>query len=308
MTEQQPPQPQHRPGDVVNGHQLTPDGRWVPVAPGGPMSPGMPAGTAPAPTGVAAPTKKPVWKRWWFIALAAVAAIVVLGNLAGGGDEDEQPAARPTASAEPEPADEPDEEPAEEEPADEEPAEEEPPANPFEEAYGTFEPVTVTGVGDGVVPVPATVGVVTASHDGSRNFAVTALDANNESTGDLLVNTIGAYAGTTAYGLSSFTDAANLQVMADGNWSITIVPIAAAPPMTLPAAGVGDAVLLYDGGAATWTITHDGSSNIAVLAYGDWFPDLMVNDIGPYNGTVPASAGPSVVTIKADGGWTITPQ
>lgn len=69
-----------------------------------------------------------------------------------------------------------------------------------------------------------------------------------------------------------------------------------------------DAVLLYDGGPATWTITHDGSSNIAVIAYGGMFPDLLVNEIGAYSGTVPASAGPSVVTVRADGSWSITPQ
>lgn len=306
MTEQQPPQPQYRPGDVVNGHQLTPDGAWVPVTAGTPTPPGMPPGTPATPGSAARPAKKPLWKRWWFIAVAAVVAIAVLGNLGGGGDDDEDvPAAGLAATAEPEPSDEP-EEPADEET--EEPSEEEPPANPYEDAYGTFEPVTVTGTGDGVVPVPAAVGVVTASHDGSRNFAITALNVNNESTGDLLVNTIGPYSGTTAFGLSAFTDATNLQVTADGNWSITIVPIAAAPPMTLPATGAGDAVLLYDGGPATWAITHDGSSNIAVIAHGGLFPDLLVNEIGPYSGTVPVSAGPSVVILKADGGWSITPQ
>jgi hypothetical protein len=34
-------------------------------------------------------------------------------------------------------------------------------------------------------------------------------------------------------------------------------------------------------------------------------PNLMVNEIGSYQGTVPAVAGPSVVTVTADGRWSI---
>ena len=31
---------------------------------------------------------------------------------------------------------------------------------------------------------------------------------------------------------------------------------------------------------------------------------LLVNEIGAYTGTVPLSAGPSVITVSADGNWT----
>lgn len=43
------------------------------------------------------------------------------------------------------------------------------------------------------------------------------LDASNTSTGELLVNTIGAYNGTTAYGFDLFGDGVTLQTSADGN-------------------------------------------------------------------------------------------
>jgi hypothetical protein len=33
---------------------------------------------------------------------------------------------------------------------------------------------------------------------------------------------------------------------------------------------------------------------------------LLINEIGPYSGTVPLSAGPSVITVGANGGWTLT--
>lgn len=296
---------QFRPGDVANGHVLTNEGQWVPLAqaPGGPGVPtpgGLGAPFAPTPAGKA---KKPFWKRWWFIALAALVVIIILTNLGGNGDK--EPAAQDPAPAATETAPET-QAPAQEEPA-AEPAEE-PAANPFVEQYGTFEPVSLSGTGDMVIPVPALVGIVGATHSGSANFSISGLDANNQSTGELLVNAIGAYSGTTAFGLSAFADTVNLQLSADGAWTVTIAPIAAAPALVLPATSTGDGVFLYDGAASMWAMTHAGSSNFAVVEYGGMFPNLMVNEIGVYSGTVPAQAGPSVIEVSADGAWSITPQ
>ncbi|MFZ4893610.1 TM2 domain-containing protein [Plantibacter sp. Mn2098] len=176
-----------------------------------------------------------------------------------------------------------------------------------DKTFGAFEPIVQTGTGDNLVTLPAGVkaGIVTASHDGERNFAISVLDASNESTGELLVNTIGAYAGSNVYGFNSFSEGTTLQVTADGNWSITIAPISSAP--SLAEAGAGDAVFLYAGPASKLTATHDGSRNFFVseetskaFSYG-----LLVNEIGAYSGTVPLSAGPSVVSIGADGNWTL---
>ena len=68
-----------------------------------------------------------------------------------------------------------------------------------DETFGTFTPGTQTGTGDNLVALPAgaTAGIVTATHDGAANFAISVLDAENGSTGELLVNTIGPYTGTT---------------------------------------------------------------------------------------------------------------
>ncbi|KQQ93793.1 hypothetical protein ASF62_06240 [Leifsonia sp. Leaf325] len=196
----------------------------------------------------------------------------------------------------------------EEEPASEPPAEEgDTPQDWADATFGTFGPLSQTGTGDSVIALPdAAAGIVTATHDGASNFAISVLDATNQSTGDLLVNTIGAYSGTTVYGFNAISQGANLEVKADGNWSITIAPISSAP--ALASSGVGDAVFLYDGEASTAAITHDGASNFAVseetseaLSMG-----LLVNEIGPYSGTVPLSGGPSVISIRADGNWTFT--
>jgi hypothetical protein len=63
--------PQYKPGDIANGHVLTESGQWLPV--GGPPPPVEPMG------------KKPIYKRWWVIALAAV--FVISGISSAMGDE-----------------------------------------------------------------------------------------------------------------------------------------------------------------------------------------------------------------------------
>jgi TM2 domain-containing membrane protein YozV len=174
--------------------------------------------------------------------------------------------------------------------------------------FGTFTPVTQSGKGDNIVTLPtgAKAGIVTATHDGSSNFSLSVLDASNASTGQLLVNTIGAYKGTTAYGFTALGKGTTIQITADGNWTITISPVSTAPAMA--PSGAGDGVFLYSGKAGKLTATHDGSSNFTVSEEtGEAFHDgLLVNEIGAYSGTVPLSSGPSVIVVGADGHWTLT--
>lgn len=130
--------------------------------------------------------------------------------------------------------------------------------------YGTFAPITQSGRGDNILtlPVGAKAAIVTATHNGSSNFSLSVLDAANSPTGDLLVNTIGAYTGTTAYGFTAFGVGTSLQVTADGTWTITISPVSSGP--TLATSGTGDGVFLYSGKAGKLTATYSGSSNFTV--------------------------------------------
>ncbi|MDR6970784.1 DUF4190 domain-containing protein [Leifsonia shinshuensis] len=192
-----------------------------------------------------------------------------------------------------------------------EPSKTETPPDPnaaYDKAYGTFAPVNQAGSGDTVIAIPARAkaGIVIASHNGSSNFSINVLDANNQSTGDLLVNTIGAYSGTTAFGMHSIGGTGtNLQVTADGQWNITISPVSSAPDFPLPGSATGDQVYKYGGKAANMAFTNQGQGNFAVIQYGAAFPNLAVNEIGPYNGKVPMLAGPSVITVTSDGAWTV---
>ena len=236
----------------------------------------------------------------WIVTAAVIVFSIVIGSINGANAASGPVAVAPAAGDAVTDADAPAAAPADEPAA-------APTANDWaDESFGTFAPVSQTGTGDSIITLPAGVGIVTATHDGSANFAISVLDAANASTGELLVNTIGAYTGTTVYGFNSLTDPATLQLSADGNWTITISPISAAP--ALAASGTGDSVFLYHGDAAGLTATHEGAANFVVLEETSeaFNMGLLVNEIGAYTGTVPLSAGPSVISVQADGNWTLT--
>ena len=177
--------------------------------------------------------------------------------------------------------------------------------------YGTFAPVTVAGTGPSVVNLPAgsDYGMVTATATGTGIFAITELAADNNPNGDLMVDTSAPYSGTTAYGLINVgAKAAKLKIDASGPWRITIAPLDKAPTLALPAQGTSNSVYIYLGAAKNWKIVHTAkaSSNFSVVQYAQ-MPNLLVNAIGNFVGTVPVTAGPTVITIDASGPWTITP-
>jgi hypothetical protein len=89
---------------------------------------------------------------------------------------------------------------------------------------------------------------------------------------------------------------------------IKIAPISTAPKLGSSVDGKRDKVFLYEGAAADFAITYKGSGNFVVLQVGGTFPNLAVNEIGNYKGTVPFDEGPSVVTVTADGTWTLKSQ
>jgi hypothetical protein len=302
---QQSPQPPPQVGQVVNGYMWD-GGQWLPLSPDHPLyAAGGPQGTpGPGTASVSLPanSKKPLLKRWWVWVVGAVVLLLIISAIAGGGggqvatpDAASAPAtSNPSDQAEPDSGKEPSKEP-------------EPDGNQeIGDQYGTFATISKSGEGDSTIRLPADAkaGMVTASHDGSANFAITALDASNEPTGDLLVNTIGSYKGVTAFGLSAVGEAVKIKISADGAWKIKIESLAKAPTLELPAKEEGDKVHIYTGGAEDWTITNTGQGNFAVIQHAD-LPNLMVNEIGRYKGTVPAEAGPNVVVINSDGEWKI---
>ena len=233
------------------------------------------------------------------ILLGTLAVCVVFGVLANTGSnpatptsQEPAPAAATNPAPEAESAPEPEPEPVTA-------------AAVADEAWGKFTPVKKSGRGDSVVPLPtgASAGIVTASHTGSANFVVQTLSADNAEL-DLLVNEIGKYRGSTFY-IESMDKPTRLKITADGPWTVSISPVSTGKQMSAKTTGKGDAVLLYDGEAADWSITHAGQANFVVKRIGTDSEDLLVNEIGKYSGTLPVGSGPAIVILNADGTWSI---
>lgn len=167
-------------------------------------------------------------------------------------------------------------------------------------------PVVLSGSGDDVVDIPTNLAtcLVTAEYNGKSNFAIWSLDKNGDHI-DLLVNTIGAYSGTTTTGMRNAT-AAFLEISASGPWTITLTPIADTPVMTSGQPMHGDKVVKVNTGTATkLTITNTGKSNFVVHGVSSSTSKLLVNEIGNYSGTV-VNSNFTMFIVKSEGDWTIS--
>lgn len=169
-----------------------------------------------------------------------------------------------------------------------------------------IEPITINGAGADVVEVPENLAVclVSAQHSGGRNFSIWSLDANMENV-DLLVNTIGAYSGTTTTGLGRGT-AKFLEIEGDGEWTVTMSPMSEAHQLENGEQRFGDDVVFLNAtDAKKLSITNDGESNFSIWAFGSSKSDLLVNEIGSYSGTV-ANKGYSLLVVNSEGTWSVT--
>jgi hypothetical protein len=173
-----------------------------------------------------------------------------------------------------------------------------------------FAPIKLTGRGDKLarfrIPedAPAT---ATIRHRGSSNFAIWTIDSSgNES--DLLVNEIGNYSGRVLFDETDHSVA--FKITADGPWTITINPIQKVPRWggAKSLTGSSDNVVRITAPLeplATLKLSHRGSGNFAIWAYGESSRDLLVNEIGRYSGEV-FLGGATLLEIVADGSWSMT--
>ncbi|MFF4625264.1 hypothetical protein [Nonomuraea jabiensis] len=167
-----------------------------------------------------------------------------------------------------------------------------------------------TGVGDQVLRLTKSPGLLTLTHTGESNFIVTTVNSSGKQE-QLLVNEIGPYKGTVLYNGDGTTKSiAAVQIKADGAWNAVFKPLSKARcwcAATLR--GSGDQVLKLSPtrGLRTVTAAHSGESNFIVQSYtrpGSW-GDLLFNEIGSYQGKAVLPAGTRLVTVKADGPWTL---
>ena len=144
-------------------------------------------------------------------------------------------------------------------------------------------------------------------------FTVTNYDANGESI-DLLVNTLDPYDGYRPLDWLDRQCTAMFEVQAVGPWTIEILPYArfwanTAWHLSVPGVleGNGDTILVLDGEPRRATITgNEVGDFFAVFAWSERGPDLLVNEIDPYTGTVLVGKNTFGLEIQAIGPWTIS--
>jgi hypothetical protein len=157
--------------------------------------------------------------------------------------------------------------------------------------------------------------VARMTYKGSSNFIVDAVDGSGQELNNL-ANAIGRYTGDVAIELGEIDSTnqmpAGIKVQAQGSWTIQILDIAAMPSLQRTSTtGRGAAVLVVPtgllGGLSTFTFVHNGSENFIVDAYGDSSGSTnLVNEIGHFDGQELVPSDTRVITIEADGTWTIT--
>jgi len=177
------------------------------------------------------------------------------------------------------------------------------------QTFGNFAAETHRGSGDALIPLPddARAGLITARHTGDGEFILTMRGEHNQMTTDQPVVTSGDYQGTTAWGVHNTTEAVALQVIADGDWSITIAPMTAAGVMPATGHGIGDAVFLYDGTPGALTASHDTDGTFSVTAYTEdpHANARLFTHVGPYQGTTQLPAVPAVIAVSSAGTWSL---
>ena len=189
-----------------------------------------------------------------------------------------------------------------------------------DKTYGTFTPVSRTNqTGTKVVDFGnnITAGVVKIDSTNLNDvpFLVEVLATDNVTVIDTIVTSPGTYNGTVAFGLAGYGNntagALKITTATDVTWSVLISPVSTAPqgPLSAPSSTSGDVVYLYAGAAATLhaqTFVPD-QGIVVTQFFGPTTPALtLVNSPTMVDQRGPISAGPSVVTIKADGSWNVT--
>lgn len=188
-----------------------------------------------------------------------------------------------------------------------------PPPSAYDQAYGTFEPVTTSGSGDARIALPAgaSAGIVTVRADGPGLFDIGFQSPSGNQVRSLLglARVPTPYAGTVTFGLQLGAKRQVLHVWTDGPWQVTIGPVSSAPVLDAETRGTGPAVYRYDGDAAEWAVTHEGQGGFVVQQWraGSTTGLQLAIGKGPFRSTTVSLPGPSVVVVFTRDSWSITP-
>jgi len=171
------------------------------------------------------------------------------------------------------------------------------------------DPIILTGTGDSVVDLSKWDGaaLLKIRYTGGGNFSIFNYSADGEKI-DLLVNTIGSYHGTLLIDITENTT--RFEVTASGPWEINVYPFtkdyvrAEAIPSTITGEG-DDVIVLTTSIPDLLKADATGRGNFAVWGYTASGRDLLINEIAPYQGTVVLDRKTFMITIHAEGPWTL---
>lgn len=259
-----------------------------------------------------------------FIAILGITAIAgCSGGDDSGTEEDTVPQETDSPTSSPKPVDTTVESGGEDSPTPTESPTEEPTDTPTQTETPTEtptdtpastepDPLTYSGSGQEVIDDVDIIGgltIVEATHDGESNFAVEFVPSEGEYN-ELFVNRIGSYEGATAELIDS--DTYQIDVTADGDWSLTVRQPRPASGESLPQSLDSDKPEVHGpfefDGTHTATGEHDGDSNFAVRVFPPEgsFAELVFNEIGNFEGeTTFRFDGVGFVDIEANGAWSL---
>lgn|GEM_PF-6823781 len=179
---------------------------------------------------------------------------------------------------------------------------------PSLEGAPDFKPVDKSGKGNATIKLPAGTGILTlvTSKDAALQIKSTSADGERAD--------LSYFAGPAsppvqlAFGISKYEpQPATITIEGSGKWILKVSPLNTAAHFTRGAMGNASGVFIYDGDAATWTLKHKGEGNFIVVEYDkDWYFNLLANEIEPSTLTADGVAGPALVTVFANGPWSIT--
>ena len=148
--------------------------------------------------------------------------------------------------------------------------------------------------------------VAEISYSGGSNFAIVNYDDNGERI-DLLVNTIGKYEGLIPLDFMDGERTTRLEIDAEGPWKITMKPFLPSNVNVMTSdtyQGKGDDIV-YATDLDVVKAKANGDSNFVIWSYGDSGRDLVVNEIGPWEGKVIIPKGTFLLVVNAEGTWSV---
>ncbi|MGW5363319.1 hypothetical protein [Actinopolymorpha pittospori] len=164
-------------------------------------------------------------------------------------------------------------------------------------------PGDYSGSGDKILTItePGDIRFARFTHEGSEDFKVESVESQ-----ELLVDTVGPYSGRVVFDVFEGENTKRLKITADGAWTVKLLPIESVREFEKGQAisGRGDDAVGYLDGKGVAKIKHVGESNFVLRVYTEDSYDLLVNEIGNYEGEQ-ALTGISLIQVVADGSWSI---